>query len=159
MISLLETLQNSEFSQWLLVSVWGYPILLTLHSIGLALLVGLLIIIDLRVLGVPRMLPFLPFNRLMALIWGAFAVNLGSGVALFVADGVKFFNSTAFRFKFASIVIGIVLAIVIKNTVLNQAPQLDAGRGNAPVTAKALAAVSILMWISAIGFGRYMAYE
>ena len=159
MISLLETLQNSEFSQWLLVSVWGYPILLTLHSIGLALLVGLLIIIDLRVLGVPRMLPFLPFNRLMALIWGAFAVNLGSGLALFVADGVKFFNSTAFRFKFASIVIGIVLAIVIKNTVLNQAPRLDAERGAAPVTAKALAAVSILMWISAIGFGRYMAYE
>lgn len=159
MISLLETLQNSEFSQWLLVSVWGYPILLTLHSIGLALLVGLLIIIDLRVLGVPRMLPFMPFNRLMALIWGAFAVNLGSGVALFIADGVKFFNSTAFRFKFASIVIGIVLAVIIKNTVLSEAPKLDAERGAAPVTAKALAAVSILMWISAIGFGRYMAYE
>jgi len=96
---------------------------------------------------------------LMALIWGAFAVNLGSGVALFVADGVKFFNSAAFRFKFASIVIGIVLAVVIKNTVLNQAPRLDAGQGTAPVTAKALAAVSIVMWISAIGFGRYMAYE
>jgi hypothetical protein len=159
MISLLETLQNSEFSQWLLVSVWGYPILLTLHSIGLALLVGLLIIIDLRVLGVPRMLPFLPFNRLMGLIWGAFAVNLGSGVALFVADGVKFFNSTAFRFKFASIVLGIVLAVIIKNTVLNQAPRLDAAQGSAPVTAKALAMVSMLMWISAIGFGRYMAYE
>ncbi|MFC4313137.1 DUF6644 family protein [Steroidobacter flavus] len=159
MISLLETLQNSEFSQWLLVSVWGYPILLTLHSIGLALLVGLLIIIDLRVLGVPRMLPFMPFNRLMALIWGAFAVNLGSGVALFVADGVKFFNSTAFRFKFASIIIGITLAVIIKNTVLNDAPRLDAERGTAPVTAKALAAISILMWISAIGFGRYMAYE
>jgi hypothetical protein len=159
MIGFLETLQNSEFSQWVLVSVWGYPIFLTLHSLGLALLVGLLIVIDLRVLGVPRMLPFMPFNRLMALIWGAFAVNLGSGLALFVADGVKFFSSTAFRFKFASIVIGIVLAVVIKNTVLNQGARLDAERGSAPVTAKALAAISILMWISAIGFGRYMAYE
>lgn len=159
MISFLETLQNSEFSQWVLVSVWGYPILLTLHSLGLALLVGLLIIIDLRVLGVPRLLPFMPFNRLMALIWGAFAVNLGSGVALFVADGVKFFNSTAFRFKFASLVIGIVLAVIIKNSVLKDAPRLDAERGTAPVKAKAFAAVSILMWISAIGFGRYMAYE
>nr|WP_298728110.1 DUF6644 family protein [uncultured Steroidobacter sp.] len=159
MISFLETLQNSGFSQWVLVSVWGYPILLTLHSIGLALLVGLLIIIDLRVLGVPRLLPFLPFHRLMALIWAAFAVNLSSGVALFVADGVKFFNSTAFRFKFASIVIGILLAVIIKNTVLRRASRLDAEQGTAPVTAKALAAISILMWISAIGFGRYMAYE
>lgn len=159
MISFLETLQNSEFSQWVLVSVWGYPILLTLHSIGLALLVGLLIIIDLRVLGVPRMLPFMPFNRLMALIWAAFAVNVSSGVALFVADGVKFFNSTAFRFKFASLVIGIVLAVIIKSSVLNDAPRLDAGRSAAPLKAKVLAAVSILMWISAIGFGRYMAYE
>ena len=80
-------------------------------------------------------------------------------LALFVADGVKFFNSTAFRFKFASIVIGIVLAVIIKNSVLNDAPRLDAERGTAPAKAKALAVVSILMWISAIGFGRYMAYE
>jgi hypothetical protein len=159
MIGFLETLQNSAFSQWVLVSVWGYPILLTLHSIGLALLVGLLFIIDLRVLGVPRMLPFVPLNRLMVIIWAAFAVNLSSGLALFVADGVKFFNSTAFRIKFSSLVIGIVIAVVIKNMVLERASLLDSERGSTPVTAKLLAAVSILMWISAIGFGRYMAYE
>jgi hypothetical protein len=159
MISLLETLQNSEFSQWVLVSVWGYPILLTLHSLGLALLVGLLIIVDLRVLGMPRLIPFLPLQRLMALIWGAFAVNLLSGLALFVADGVKFIGSTAFLCKLASIVIGIAIAIVIKNSVLNKAAKFDAGQDAVPTRAKVLAVVSFAMWISAIGFGRYMAYE
>ncbi|MEP7311230.1 MAG: DUF6644 family protein [Pseudomonadota bacterium] len=159
MNGVLEALQNSRFSQWVLVSEWGYPVLLTLHSIGLALLVGLLIVIDLRALGIPRGIPIKPLNRLMTLVWAAFVVNLLSGLALFVADGIKFFNSTAFRFKLSSIVVGIVLAVLIKRAVLNQAERLDVSGELIPLRAKAFAAVSILMWLSAIGFGRYMAYE
>ncbi|MBB6096466.1 hypothetical protein HNQ60_005388 [Povalibacter uvarum] len=159
MISFLEMLQNTKFSEWVLVSVWGYPILLTLHSIGLALLVGLLIVIDLRALGVPKMVPFVPLRRLMTIVWAAFAVNLGSGLALFVADGVKFINSTAFLLKLSSVVIGITIAVLIKRTVLDDAVRLDEAVAEAPLKAKVLAAISILMWISAIGFGRYMAYE
>ena len=159
MISFLEMLQNTKFSEWVLVSVWGYPILLTLHSIGLALLVGLLIVIDLRTLGVPKMIPFMPLRRLMTIVWAAFAVNLGSGLALFVADGVKFISSTAFLFKLASVVMGITIAVLIRKSVLDDAVRLDEAGGEAPLKAKVLASISILMWISAIGFGRYMAYE
>ena len=54
---MLEALQNSAFSQWLLVSEYGYPIFLTLHSLGLAMLVGVLICIDLRILGIARSIP------------------------------------------------------------------------------------------------------
>ena len=65
---MLEALQNTAFSQWLLVSEWGYPILLTLHSLGLAMLVGTIVIIDLRVLGLARSIPLLPIKRLMTIV-------------------------------------------------------------------------------------------
>jgi hypothetical protein len=163
----LEALQNTAFSQWLLVSEWAYPILLTLHSLGLAMLVGVLIIIDLRILGLARSIPLLPIKRLMSIVWLAFAVNAVSGTMLFAADAVKFAHSPTFQLKLTSIVIGVVLAALMSKSVLdpNAAFEQAEAAGPAaitwksPVVAKALAALSIVIWIAAIGLGRYMAYE
>jgi hypothetical protein len=154
-----EALQNSAFSQWLLVSEWAYPILLTLHSLGLAMLVGVLVVIDLRVLGVARSIPLPPMKRLMMLVWIAFVVNASSGTALFVADAVKFIQSPAFLFKVTSIVIGMTIATLIGSSVLNATDAFDRSDRSMPVAARVMASISMLVWISAIGFGRYMAYE
>lgn len=160
MISLLESLQNSALAQWVQISVLGYPVLLTLHSLGLALLVGLLIIIDLRVLGMPRMLSLAPLNKVMRVVWLAFAVNLVSGAALFLADAVKFYESRIFRFKLLSIVIGVLIGARINASVLTQVEQGYASTVVAiPANARVLAGLSILMWLFAIALGRYMAYE
>ena len=162
---MLEALQNSAFSQWLLVSEYGYPIFLTLHSLGLAMLVGVLICIDLRILGVARSIPLPPIKRLMLIVWIAFAVNAASGTALFAADAVKFINSPTFLLKLSSITIGVVLAALMSSSVLGAQSAFESGGGSgrfgldSPPVAKALAVVSILVWIAAIGFGRYMAYE
>jgi hypothetical protein len=157
-VHVLEALQNSAFAQWVLVSEWGYPILLTLHSLGLAMLVGVLVVMDLRVLGIPRSLPVWPMNKLMWLVWGAFAVNAASGTALFVADAVKFLQSPAFLLKLASVAIGVTLAAILSSRVFNAADDVDRERVM-PVAAKVMAMCSILVWVVAIGFGRYMAYE
>jgi hypothetical protein len=153
----LEALQNSAFSQWLLVSEWGYPIFLTLHSLGLAMLVGVLICIDLRVLGLARSIPLPPIKRLMVIVWIAFGVNAASGTALFAADAVKFINSPTFLLKLSSIVIGVVLAALMSRSVLSTNQTGTALQS--PAVAKSLAVVSMVVWIAAIGFGRYMAYE
>ena len=164
---MLEALQNTAFSQWLLVSEWGYPILLTLHSLGLAMLVGTIVIIDLRVLGLARSIPLLPIKRLMTIVWTAFAVNATSGTLLFAADAVKFAHSPTFQLKLSSIVIGTVLAALMSKSVLDHSSSFEAAeaggtartRLQSPAVAKSLAALSIVIWIAAIGLGRYMAYE
>ena len=156
---MFEALQNSAFSQWVLVSEWGYPIFLTLHSLGLAMLVGVLVVIDLRVLGIPRALPLWPLRRLMLIVWCAFALNAASGTALFVADAVKFLNSPAFLLKLSSIAIGVTLAAVLSSRTLDVADAVDRGERFVPLAAKVMATCSILVWVAAIGFGRYMAYE
>ena len=159
MDSILEMIQQTSFADGLRTSTWIYPITLTLHSVGLALLVGVLVVIDLRIIGLVRSLPLLPLKRLMLLVWIAFVVNATTGVMLFTTDAMKFYYSTAFRFKLSSIAVGIVLAMLMTSSVLKVADKFDRAEAAIPVSAKLLAGLSILMWLSAIAFGRYMAYE
>ncbi len=156
---MLEAIQNTAFADWVRVSEWGYPIILTLHSIGLAMVVGVLVVMDLRILGVPKSLPLLPLKQLMRLVWIGFTLNLLTGLALFSADAVKFFNSPTFRFKIASVVVGVGLAVFLRVSVLGGGDAFDRGEVSVPVRAKAVAVLSIAVWLAAIGLGRYVAYE
>ena len=72
---------------------------------------------------------------------------------------MKFYYSHAFRFKMSAIAIGVVLALVMNSSVLKMAGKYDRAEATIPASAKLLAVLSILMWLTAIGFGRYMAYE
>jgi hypothetical protein len=159
MDSFLQMIQQTAFADGLRQSTWVYPITLTLHSVGLAMVVGVLLVIDLRIVGVTRSLPLLPLKRLMTLVWLFFAVNATTGIMLLTTDAMKFYYSTAFRFKMSAIVIGVVLALVMNSSVLKMAGKYDRPEAVIPASAKLLAVVSILMWMTAIGFGRYMAYE
>jgi hypothetical protein len=156
---MLEAIQNTAFADWVRVSEWGYPIILTLHSLGLALVVGVLIVMDLRILGVPKSLPLLPLKQLMTLVWIGFTVNLLTGLALFSADAVKFFHSPTFRFKIASVVAGVVFAVFLRSSVFGAGDGFDRGGAVIPVRAKVVAVLSIAVWLAAIGLGRYVAYE
>jgi len=80
---------------------------------------------------------------------------------------VKFAHSPTFQLKLSSIVIGTVLAAMMSKSVLDHTSTFEAAEAGAaaptklqsPPVAKALAALSIFIWIAAIGLGRYMAYE
>lgn len=159
MNGLLESIQNTNFADWMRVSEWGYPIILTLHSVGLAMVVGVLLVIDLRVLGIPRSLPILPLRKLMSVVWLGFALNLCTGIALFTADAVKFYNSPSFRYKLLSVFIGVGLAVFLSSSVLGAGDQFDRRGAAVPGRAKFVAVVSLLVWGAAISLGRYVAYE
>jgi hypothetical protein len=135
--ALLETLQGSEFATWMLESSYGYPVALTFHSMGLAIVVGLLLVLDLRVLGVAR-----------------FSVNAVTGLMIFISDAVRYFESSSFRLKLLAVGIAMVLVMPI-------ARQLRAGAtggGHLPASVRACALASIVLWLGAIVFGRLMAY-
>lgn len=145
-------LENLDLSQWVLGSIWGYPIFLTFHSLGLGLLVGLLLIIDLRVLGFAKPLPLSELRKLMPWVWFGFVLNAVSGVVLFMADATKDFYSNSFRWKIFSIVVGLVIAVVLKNGALREDTE------DTPAMAKVLATLSLVSWAGAIVSGRLIAY-
>jgi hypothetical protein len=158
LMRLLQAIQDSALADWVRVSEWGYPIILTLHSLGLALVVGVLLVINLRIIGFIAPLPLRAMRPLMTLVWCGLALNLTTGCILFTADAIKFFESPTFRFKMLSIALGIGVAVYFNASVLGAT---DPQRGGArmPVPLKVMAAASVAVWIIAISLGRYVAYE
>src|SRR5215510_13271107 len=84
---------------WVAESDWGYPIVLTLHSIGMALVVGILFMFDLRILGLAMRIPLPAFDAFFPIAWGGFVINLISGTLLFLANSAAFLTNTAFITK------------------------------------------------------------
>jgi hypothetical protein len=156
MMDLLAGLENSGFGIWLRESpsIWAYPAVLTLHTIGLGVLVGGNAVLDLRLLGCARAIPLAALEKLFPVMWIGFWVNALSGVALFVADATTKGTTWVFMTKLAIIAVGVVLLLVLKRTVYRRG---EAGAVETPAS-RALAAASLALWFLAIVTGRYMAY-
>jgi hypothetical protein len=152
MDNFLMMLESLALSQWVLGSIWGYPVLLSFHSLGLGLLVGLLVVIDVRLLGLAQPLPLSELRKLMPWVWVGFVANAVSGVILFMADATKDYYSNSFRWKMLSIVVGIAIAVYLSRKVLREDVV------ETPPLAKVLATVSLVSWAGAIVAGRLIAY-
>lgn len=154
MSSFLMALENTALSQWVLGSIYGYGVILTFHSLGLGLLVGLLLVIALRLLGFLEDLALPPLARFLPFVWIGFVCNAVSGVILFMADAQKNFYSGTFWIKMLAIAVGLAFALHLKRTAL-RSPAAD---GVPTPATRALAAASIVAWIVAVIAGRLLAY-
>ena len=153
----LLALQHSAFANW--IQETAYPLVITAHSIGLALLVGLLVVIDLRVLGFAKGAALPGLRKVMTVVWIGFWCNAISGAMLFVVDAKKDYYSWLFRSKLLFIALGLIMGARITSTVLKKTDEYASGDADAPRQAKVLAVVSLLAWASAIFVGRWLAYN
>jgi hypothetical protein len=156
-MAFLEWLQGTWVGLLVAESLWGYPLLETIHSLGMAMLIGSLGLINLRVLGVKGDLPMLGMRQLLPLAWVGFTLNAISGTLLFTSDAVYFFESYTFRIKMVLIVLGGLNAALLGQRVFREAA---AGAAVAPPTAgtKWIAATSLVFWLGAVCAGRLIAY-
>ncbi len=141
-------LENSAVGMWVSTSLWAYPFLLSVHIVGLAIVVGIFSMRDLRLLGMFAALPVNTFSNLGKLALAGFILNAISGLLLFSSQASIFVTSVPFLSKIVAITIGMILAHSIQEK-LN-----DAVSSNT----KILAAVSLICWIAAIIGGRLIAY-
>jgi hypothetical protein len=154
-MEILTSLERSGVATWIRESpsIWGYPTILTLHTVGLAVLVGANWALDLRLLGVARQIPLTTLEQSFRVMWIGFWINALSGVALFAADATTKGTTSVFMWKLGLIAVGVVVIALLKKIVY--------GQGVAPVAgpaARTLAAVSLALWVVAIALGRWMAY-
>jgi hypothetical protein len=140
--------------QWL----WLYPAVEVVHLAGIALLVGSIVVLDLRLLGFSRTLPV---RKLAAhvLPWtiGSFALILPSGLAMFVAHAGDLIASPVFALKMCLILAAGVNAAVFHAGIFRGAAAWDV-EAPPPAAARAAAALSLALWISVIACGRLLAY-
>ena len=155
-MSVFQRLQDSAFTDWFLgsPSIWAYPMVLTLHTVGMAILVGASFVINLRVLQVSGLIPLHRLRPLYRLIWIGFTINLVSGLILFITQAADRVVDPVFGVKMASIAVALALGVVVKRRSIDPtgAPQV------ATVPTRSMAAVSLGMWAIAIVAGRLMAY-
>jgi hypothetical protein len=150
MYEFYQALENTGFSTWIRESgsIWAYPIVLTLHTVGLGIIVGFNWAVDLRLLGVASQIPIQSMERFFPWMWTGFWINAGSGVILTIADATTKMTSWVFGVKMALIAVAIVVLMQIHRRVFVQKTS----------NGKVLAAVSILLWVLATTAGRLMAY-
>jgi hypothetical protein len=156
MMELLAALEGSAFSTWVreAPTVWAYPTVLTLHTVGLAVLVGANAAFDLRLLGFGRQIALAQMEPFFPAMWIGFWINAISGVMLFAVDPTTKGIATVFMIKLGFIAAGVVLMVLLRRAVYGP------GRNPAIVTsaAKTFAALSLLAWAAAIVAGRLQAY-
>ena len=153
MSDFLATIEGLPISTWLRESnsIWAYPTMLTLHTLGLALLVGASAALDLRVLGWGQALALADLRPLFRWMWIGFWINALSGVVLLAADATTKAAAPMFLIKLGLVAVGVVVMAAQRREVF--AP-------SAAVTpaAKSLALASLTVWFVAIAAGRLMAY-
>src|SRR4026207_2436363 len=98
---IVTTLKATSLSHFMVTSEWAWPACETLHFIGLALLIGNVGLLDLRLLGFAKGLPFVALNRFVRWAVVGFVINFVTGVTFFVGNPFQYINNLAFGYKLA----------------------------------------------------------
>ena len=157
MMNLLMRLEESGLSTWLRESqsIMAFPMVLALHTIGLGLVVGCTVVVNLRLLGGAPRIPIKPLEKFYSIMWIGFAVNAVSGVMLFAKEATTVSISAVFWVKMTLIALAMWVVTQIRAKVFDD-PLIDTHP--VPARVRMLALVSILLWAGAITAGRLLAY-
>jgi hypothetical protein len=137
-------------------TIWAYPTVLTLHTFGLAMVVGTSAILNLRLLGIGGHLPLSRMRALFPVVWIGFCLNAVTGLLLFAADATAKGTSPLFAVKLLFVAVG-VAAIVVLDRAGHYGAEADLALVSRP--AKLLAISSLVAWVAAVAAGRLLAYE
>ena len=145
-------LESTPVSVWIVESpsLFAFPGILAAHTVGLGLLAGLSIALDLRLLGIARSIPPAAFTRLLPVMWFGLWVNVLTGIALVIAYPTKALTNPVFYLKLGLI----AAALAMLRSILRRAGPAQ----TVPRTTRILAAASLLAWAAVITAGRFLAY-
>ena len=155
---MFEWLETSALAIWVGESLWGYPIMLGMHAIGLAIVVGIFVVLDLRILRLIRGVSFHAFLSLYRLAWIGLLFNALSGSALFTSQATTFVESAPFLIKISAVISGVIVGIFLQRRLKSRAADWDYADTNIESSTTALAVLSLVCWIGAIFAGRLIAY-
>jgi hypothetical protein len=131
--------------------------MLTAHALGLALTVGVLLVLDIRLLGLYPSIPLTALERLLRLAWVGIGLNTVTGIAIFVTQASTYVTSVPFVIKMVFVALGSVSVVAMQRVLKRDASGWDAA-GRVPPIGRGLALGSILFWTVAVVTGRMIAY-
>jgi hypothetical protein len=157
MLHFLSQIEGSSFCSWVRdsPSVWAYPTVLLLHTIGMTLVVAISAGIGLRVLGFAPALPIAPMEKFFPILWTGFWMNVATGLVLLAIDATMKLTNPDFYVKMLFVALGVTFARMLQNRLYHKPPGEKTGLF---ANTKFLAAASLIFWIGAMTCGRLLAY-
>lgn len=159
-LSFFAWLEGTELSIAFHESVWMYPIVESVHVLGLCLFLGIAMFWDLRLLGVTfwRVPATEVEQRLLPWMQAGFAIMVISGAVLILNTPVRYYTNIFFRVKLVMLVLGGINAWVFHSGVYLNVMKWDRTRLT-PVQARMAGAVSLVLWAGIVIAGRMIAYN
>ena len=154
---MLTALETSSVAIWVGESLWAYPALLACHIVGLAVVVGLLSMRDLKLLGFFQELDSQVFSDLIPVVIAAFCLNALSGFLLFSSQASYLAGSAPFLAKLVCVAAGLTCAFGLQGRGLRSIA-IRAGAVSPDLFTRTLACLSLSAWVGAIIAGRLIAY-
>jgi uncharacterized protein DUF6644 len=156
---LLASLEASSIATTIRESLYLFPLIESVHVIGLTMVFGTIAIIDLRLLGIASARR--PFSRMasdiMRWTWAAFALTVTTGVLMFMTNAEVYYHNFYFRSKMAMLACAGINIVIFERTAARSMHRWDKDAA-APLAGKAVAVVSLVVWISIIFLGRWIGF-
>lgn len=159
-LRLCQWIETTSLSQSLAESVWAYPIIESLHTIGVAVFLGLLLAWDLRLLGVMfrRVAVTEVWARLIPWIAVGAVFMMATGIALFWAKPVYSWGHVFFRIKVVALLLALLNAAAFHVGIERRILDWDL-EPTPPRTARAAGVISMVLWAVIVVAGRLIGYN
>lgn len=144
-------LEDSKVGETISSTEWGYPIVLSLHAVGMAILVGVALMLTFRVLGFASAIPVTAMASYWRIAQAGFVVNIVSGAALFSGNAVELYFNWAFRIKIILVIVGLLLTWWLVKICIRPSDTISRAHVK-------LAALAVTTWLTAIIAGRLIGY-
>jgi hypothetical protein len=140
-------------------SAHGFNAILMVHLIAVIVFIGMIAIVDLRLMGVTsRESAVTALCRdVLPWTWGAFVISAITGVVVFTGQAAKYSTNFAFQMKFILLVLAGINMLVFQSVIYRGVAKWDSGSA-IPVSARLAGAVSLAFWTAIVAFGRWTAY-
>jgi hypothetical protein len=151
-------LEQTWLSVWVreTPSLWAFPFVLFLHTLGLGVVGGISVAMNLWVLGFAERKPIAPMRPFYPLVWHGFTLALLSGLLLLLAYPTKALTNPVFYLKMALMIAALIELEWLRKTVFVAADPTQPFRADGRI--RAAAAVAVACWIGVVATGRFLAY-
>jgi len=150
-------LKSTALSHWVVNSQWVWPIAETLHFMGLALLIGIIAPLDVRLMGFMPRVPIAALKRLVPWAVAGFLTCLVTGALFFAATPDQYIRNESFWLKLLFLAIAGANMLLFETTQRARAVALKPG-ADTPAAFKAIGGVSLVSWLMVLYWGRMLPF-
>jgi hypothetical protein len=157
--SIIQAIESSALGEWMRTSVKAMPFVEATHVLAAVTVFGTILIVDLRLLGLPDTKR--SFTRvsdeMLKLTWSAFVLAVVTGFVMFAANANTYIHNTQFQFKMFALVAAGLNMLIFQMLTFRTVGAWDTDKAS-PTAAKIAGTLSIVLWLSVIFLARWIGF-